>query len=126
MVHEFEKIPIPRLVLKLGIPAMFAQFLIFCIVLWTGLLSGILLERGELALASIGICAPVLTAVTSISSLVGIGGASVMSISIGKKDYETAHLAMNHAAKLLFGLAVAVTVLLLICMKPLLPMEQTH
>ncbi|MCD8335861.1 MAG: MATE family efflux transporter [Lachnospiraceae bacterium] len=120
MVHEFDKIPIPRLVLKLGIPAMFAQFFNILYSIMDRAFVGNIAGEGELALASIGICAPVLTAVTSISSLVGIGGASVMSISIGKKDYETAHLAMNHAAKLLIGLALAVTVLLLVCMKPLL------
>ncbi|MCD7832464.1 MAG: MATE family efflux transporter [Lachnospiraceae bacterium] len=120
MVHEFDKIPIPRLVLKLGIPAMLAQFFNILYSIMDRAFVGNIAGEGELALAGIGICAPVLTAVTSISSLMGIGGASVMSISIGKKDYETARLAMNHAAKLLFGLAVAVTVLLLLGMKPLL------
>ncbi|MFR0986253.1 MAG: MATE family efflux transporter [Frisingicoccus sp.] len=75
---------------------------------------------GEIALASIGICAPVLTAITAFSSLVGIGGASVMSISIGKKDYKNARLAMNNAIILLLCLSAILTILSLIFVKPLL------
>lgn len=75
---------------------------------------------GEFALASIGICAPVLTAITAFSSLVGVGGASVMSISIGKREHRNARLAMNNAMILLFGLSVLLTILLLVFSKPLL------
>ncbi|MDO4308614.1 MAG: MATE family efflux transporter, partial [Eubacteriales bacterium] len=76
--------------------------------------------NGEIALASIGICAPVLTAITAFSSLVGIGGASVMSISIGQKDYKKARLAMNNAIILLVCLSAILTMLSLIFVKPLL------
>lgn len=120
MEHEFDKIPISKLVLKLGLPAMFAQFFNILYSIVDRAFVGHIVPNGEIALASIGICAPVLTAVTAFSSLVGIGGASVMSISIGKKDYKSARFAMNHAFILLFFISIVITVLLLIFARPLL------
>lgn len=120
MEHEFDKTPISRLVLRLGIPAMCAQFFNILYSIVDRAFVGHIAQDGEIALASIGICAPILTAITAFSSLVGIGGASVMSISIGKKDYKNARLAMNNAVILLLCLSVILTILSLIFVKPLL------
>lgn len=120
MEHEFDKIPISKLVLKLGVPAMCAQFFNILYSIVDRAFVGHIPADGEIALASIGICAPVLTAITAFSSLVGIGGASVMSISIGQKDDKKARLAMNNAFILLLGLSAILTVLSLIFVKPLL------
>ena len=120
MEHEFDQIPISKLVLRLGIPAMCAQFFNILYSIVDRAFVGHIAADGDIALASIGICAPVLTAITAFSSLVGIGGASVMSISIGKKDYKNARLAMNNAILLLLCLSAILTVLSLISVKPLL------
>lgn len=120
MEHEFDKIPISKLVLRLGIPAMCAQFFNILYSIVDRAFVGHIAADGEIALASIGICAPVLTAITAFSSLVGIGGASVMSISIGQKDYKKARLAMNNAFILLLCLSAILTMLSLIFIKPLL------
>ncbi|MFR2710191.1 MAG: MATE family efflux transporter [Frisingicoccus sp.] len=108
------------MVLRLGIPAMCAQFFNILYSIVDRAFVGHIAADGEIALASIGICAPVLTAITAFSSLVGIGGASVMSISIGKKDYKNARLAMNNAIILLLCLSAILTILSLIFVKPLL------
>lgn len=120
MEHEFDQIPISKLVLRLGIPAMCAQFFNILYSIVDRAFVGHIAADGDIALASIGICAPVLTAITAFSSLIGIGGASVMSISIGKKDYKNARLAMNNAILLLLCLSAILTVLSLISVKPLL------
>lgn len=120
MEHEFDQIPISKLVLRLGIPAMCAQFFNILYSIVDRAFVGHIAADGEIALASIGICAPALTAITAFSSLVGIGGASVMSISIGKKDYKNARLAMNNAIILLLCLSAILTILSLIFVKPLL------
>ncbi len=120
MHHDNDKLPISKLVLKLGIPAMFAQFFNILYSIADRAFVGNIASEGEIALAAIGLCAPVLTAITAFSSLVGIGGASVMSISLGRRDYKKAALAANNAAVLLLGLSVALTALLLIFTEPLL------
>lgn len=120
MEHEFDKTPISKLVLKLGIPAMCAQFFNILYSIVDRAFVGHIAAGGEIALAGIGICAPVLTAITAFSALVGIGGASVMSISIGQKDDKTARLAMNNAGLLLLFLSAVLTALCLMFAKPLL------
>ena len=120
MEHEFDKTPISKLVLKLGVPAMLAQFFNILYSIVDRSYVGHMETGGDIALASIGICAPVLTAITAFSSLVGIGGASVMSISIGRKDDRSARLAINNAKILLFRIAVIITILSVIFAKPLL------
>lgn len=118
MQHEFDKIPIPKLVLKLGIPAMIAQFFNILYSFVDRAFVGHI--NGDIALASIGICTPVLTAVTAFSSLVGIGGASAMSIAVGKKDYKNAKLIMNNSFTLLLLFSMTITLLVLIFEKSLL------
>lgn len=119
MEQEFDKIPISKLVLRLGAPAMCAQFFNILYSIVDRAFVGHLAD-GEIALASIGVCAPALTAITAFASLVGIGGASVMSISIGQRDEQRAGRAMNHAFLLLLGLSAALTLLSLLSARPLL------
>ena len=120
MEHEFDRIPITKLVLKLGLPAMCAQFLNILYSIVDRAFVGHIAADGELALASIGICAPAFTAITAFSSLVGIGGASFMSISMGRKENKSARLAMDHAFMLLLFLSVILTVFSLVFTKPFL------
>ena len=120
MEHEFDKTPISKLVLKLGVPAMLAQFFNILYSIVDRAYVGHMETGGDIALASIGICAPILTAITAFSSLVGIGGASVMSISIGRKDERSARLAIHNANILLFCIAIIITILSILFAKPLL------
>jgi len=115
-----EKNPVPRLILRLGVPAMFGQFfnLLYSIVdrIFVGQIPGI----GETALASIGVCAPALTAVTAFAYMVGVGGASYMSISLGQKNRQRAKEILGNALLLLLAIAAAVTAVLLALRGPLL------
>ena len=71
MEQEFENLPISRLVLRLGIPAMFAQFFNILYSIVDRAFVGHMPGCGEMALAGIGICAPILTALTAISIVHG-------------------------------------------------------
>lgn len=62
---------------------MLAQFFNILYSIVDRIFVGHISDYGNLALASIGVCAPALTALTAFASLIGIGGASVMSISMG-------------------------------------------
>lgn len=115
-----ETTPVPKLILRLGIPAMLGQFfnLLYSIVdrIFVGQIPG----TGETALASIGVCAPALTAVTASAYMVGVGGASYMSISLGQKDRRRADEILGNAFLLLIGIAVMVTAALLPLRRPVL------
>ncbi len=115
-----EQYPVRTLVLRLGLPAMIGQVfnLLYSIVdrIFVGRIPG----TGEQALAAIGICAPALTAITAFAYMVGIGGASLMSISLGQGNQRRAEQTLGNAFWLLAGIAVAVTAALLPLRRPLL------
>ncbi len=120
MKHEFENTEIKKLVLKLGIPAMFAQFFNVLYSIVDRIFVGNIAGEGELALAAVGVCAPVLTAISAFAYMVGIGGSSVMSISLGKRDKQEAQKAINNSFMMLVVISVVVTVLALAFQRPLL------
>lgn len=115
-----EETPIRNLILRLGIPAMLGQFfnILYSIVdrIFVGQIAGV----GETALASIGVCAPALAAVSAFAYMVGIGGASSMSIYLGQRDHQRARDILGNAIFLLLTIAVVVTTLLLFVKRPLL------
>lgn len=108
------------LVFRLGVPAMVGQVfnLLYSIVdrIFVGHIPG----SGEQALAAIGICAPALTAVSAFAYLVGIGGASLMGISLGQGNRRRAEQALGNAFWLVTGIALVVTAVLLPLRRPLL------
>ena len=113
-----ENAPVRSLVLQLGIPAMFGQFFNILYSIVDRIYVGQIPQAGETALASIGICAPALTAVSAFAYMVGIGGASSMSIFLGQKDEKQAKATLGNAVFLLFVISIAVTGLLLLTKKP--------
>lgn len=114
MEKDFDKQPVYALVWKLGLPAMAAQFFNVLYNTVDRMFVGNIPETGDLALASIGVSAPALTAISAFAYMIGIGGASLMSISMGKKDRAMAQKAVNNGLVMLIGISVAVTVICLL------------
>lgn len=115
-----EQHTVRHLVLRLGIPAMFGQFFNILYSIVDRIFVGQIPETGGIALAAIGVCAPALTAITAFAYMVGIGGASAMSISLGQKDPERARAILGNAMLLLLGISAVVTVSLLLFRRPML------
>ncbi len=120
MEQQFDSIPISRLVLRLGIPSMAAQFFNILYSIVDRIFVGNMPGDGSLALAAVGICAPLITAVTAFSAMVGIGGASCMSISMGRRDQETAQKAINNALLMLVLISAGVMAVIFSLKRPLL------
>lgn len=112
--------PVRSLVLRLGVPAMFGQFFNLLYSIVDRIFVGQIPQGGELALASIGICAPALTAVSAFAYMVGIGGASLMSIRLDQQQPRQAAQALSNAFWLLVGLGVLVPAVLVPLHRPLL------
>lgn len=102
--------PEGKLVLQLAIPAMLAQFvnILYSIVdrMYVGHIAG----AGEVSLAGVGVCAPVVTLITAFGALVGFGGGPLMSIRMGRRDMDGARRIVTNSFYLLLALAVLVTV----------------
>ena len=120
MEREFDSVPVWRLVLRLGLPAMLAQLFNILYSMVDRIFVGHIAGSGALGLAGIGICAPALTGITAFATLVGIGGAAILSISVGQRDRASAQRAMGTSLWLLIALSVAVTAGMLGCSRPLL------
>ncbi|MBQ7085207.1 MAG: MATE family efflux transporter [Anaerotignum sp.] len=116
----FDETPVKHLVIKLGIPAMFAQFFNILYSIVDRIFVGRIPEAGDLALASIGVCAPALTAISAFAYMVGVGGASQMSIRLGQKDMEGAKKPVNNAFVMLIAISIVVTAAALFFKRPLL------
>lgn len=115
-----EKTSVRSLVLRLGIPAMFGQFFNMLYSIVDRVFVGQIPETGGIALAGIGVCAPALTAVTAFAYMVGIGGASFMSISLGQKNHQQAKKILGNSLLLLLFISLIVTGILLLVRRPIL------
>ena len=112
--------PEGKLVLQLALPAMLAQFvnILYSVVdrVYVGHIAGV----GELSLAGVGVCAPVVTMITAFAALVGFGGGPLMSIRMGRRDMEGARQIVANSFYLLLAISVLVTVPALVLKKPIL------
>ena len=104
---------IRALVRRIALPSMLAQFVsvLYSIVarMYIGHIPGI----GELALAGVGVCGPVVTMIGSVASLVGVGGAPLMSIRMGEGDERGARAILANCFLMicLFSLALMAVVI---------------
>ena len=72
---------------------------------------------GAMALAGVGVCGPVVTMIGSVASLVGMGGAPLMSIKMGEGDTAGAR-------KILANCFVLICVFALVLMAVVIPLRQ--
>lgn len=104
---------IKKLVLRIAIPSMLAQFVNVLYSIVDRMFIGNIPVIGEQALAGAGICGPVVTLITSFASLVGIGGAPLLSIRLGAKDERGARQILANCFVMLLVLAIIIPVLVL-------------
>lgn len=98
-----------KLVYRLAIPAMLAQFVSVLYSIVDRMYIGNIPKVGELALAGVGICGPVVTMISAFAAWIGIGGAPLMSIKLGEKNEEGAAKILSNCFMLLIGMAAALT-----------------
>ena len=81
--NDFGKDPIPVLVLKVSVPFMFAQFVNVLYSIVDRIYIGNIPVIGGDSLAGAGVCAPIITLLSSFGTWIGIGGAVLFSIRLG-------------------------------------------
>ncbi len=69
------------------------------------------MNSGELALAGVGICGPIVTMISAFAAWVGIGGAPLMSIKMGEKNKQGAQKILANCFLLLIAMAAVITAL---------------
>ena len=109
---------IPSLVVRLAIPTMLAQLVnvLYSIVDRMYIGTGV----GDLALAGVGICAPIVTLLASFGSMVGQGGAPLMAMKMGSGNEKEAHQVLNNGFLMLLVLSAVLTSIFLLSKNKLL------
>lgn len=107
---DFSGSRIGKSILQSAFPMLVAQVLslLYSIVdrIYIGRIPGV----GTLALGGIGLCFPVILAVTAFSNLFGLGGAPLCSMQRGKGDLKMAAHIMNTAFYLLTACSILILV----------------
>ena len=102
---------ISRLLFRIAVPTVIAQIvnLLYNLVdrVYIGHIEGI----GRDALTGVGVCFPILTAVSAFASLIGGGGAPLASIRLGQKDESAARRIVGSCFTALLSVSVLLTVL---------------
>lgn len=111
---------ISRLVLRIALPSMLAQFVsvLYSIVdrMFVGNIPGV----GPESLAGVGVCGPIVTMIGAFAFLVGIGGTPLMGIALGEGNKEKASSILANCFVMLCTISVVVTGLALAFREPML------
>lgn len=98
-----------RLLFKLAVPAIVAQVINVLYNMVDRMYIGHLPEIGETALTGVGVCFPLITAISAFAALVSMGGAPRASIFLGRGDKETAEKILGNCATALVVVGVVLT-----------------
>ena len=103
---------ISRLILKLAIPSMLAQFVNVLYSIVDRIYIGHIPHASAQALTGIGLCLPIITIITAFANLFGMGGAPLCSIARGGHEEKRAEKVMGNSFTMLL---LSGAVLMLAC-----------
>lgn len=112
--NDFGKDSIPVLVLKTSIPFMFAQFVNVVYSIVDRIYVGNIPVIGADALAGVGVCAPIVTLLSSFGTLFGIGGSVLFSVRLGAGDEKGARKILANSFTMMMIVSVTLTILFLL------------
>ena len=111
---------ISSLVWKIAIPSMLAQFVSVLYSIVDRIYVGNIPQVGDLALAGIGVCGPIVTMIGAFSFWIGTGGAPQMSIKMGEGNPKEAKKILSNCLLLLAIFSAVITAVVLLIKKPML------
>lgn len=112
--------PIGKLVPRIAFPSMLAQFVSVLYSIVDRMYIGHIASVGDLALAGVGVCGPILTMIGAFSSLIGVGGAPLLGIRLGEKNEKEASRILANAFLMLVSLSLVLTAAALLLTRPML------
>lgn len=110
---------IPKLLWSLAFPAICAQIVTLLYNLVDRIYIG-QMQDGAIAMAAIGICAPIVTVVTAFTGMFGRGGSPHAAIHMGKQDNSTAEKFLGNSFCMLLMTSILITVGTLAAKAPIL------
>lgn len=117
---DLGKDKVPLLVLKLAIPSMIAQFVTVLYSIIDRMFIGNIREIGEIALAGVGVCGPIVTLLTSFGTLIGLGGSILMAMRMGAGNKKEAQSILAHSFAMLVIFSALLTLIFMLSKNHLL------
>ena len=117
---DLGKDKVPLLVLKLAIPSMIAQFVTVLYSIIDRMFIGNIEEIGDIALAGVGVCGPIVTLLTSFGTFIGLGGSILMAMRMGAGQKKEAQSILAHSFAMLVAFSAVLTLVFLLSKKYLL------
>lgn len=118
--NDFGRDSVPLLVLKTSVPFMLAQLVNVLYSIVDRIYVGNIPVIGADSLAGAGVCAPIITLLSSFGTLVGIGGSVLFSVRLGAGDERSARRILANSFSLLLILSAALTIVFLLTKDTLL------
>ena len=109
---DFSKGKVSRIILRLGLPMMLAEFVHVLYNIVDRMYIGHMADGGTLALTGLGICFPLITLIGAFANLYSTGGATLATIARGAKEDRKAERIMGTSFTMLLLTGLALTVLL--------------
>ena len=103
--NDLGRDPIRSLVLRIALPSMLAQFVSVLYSIVDRIYIGNIPEIGDIALAGVGVCGPVVTMVGSVASLICLGGSPLIGMSLGQGNEERAKRILSNCLLMLLTAA---------------------
>ncbi|MEG0894191.1 MAG: MATE family efflux transporter [Oscillospiraceae bacterium] len=118
--NDLGKDKIFSLIIKLAVPAMIAQLVNVLYSIVDRMFIGNIKDIGDIALAGVGVCSPIVTLLTSFATLVGIGGSILMAMKMGEKNNKEAENILANSFLLMVIFSISLTFIFLLTKEKLL------
>lgn len=118
--NDLGRDPIGKLVLRIAIPSMLAQFVSVLYSIVDRIYIGNIPDVGSLALAGVGVCGPIITLISAFAFWIGIGGSPLVSISMGENNIKHAKSVLANSFLILTVFSLLITLFSLSARRPLL------
>ncbi len=112
--NDFGRDSVPLLVLKTSVPFMLAQLVNVLYSIVDRIYVGNIPVIGADSLAGAGVCAPIITLLSSFGTLIGIGGSVLFSVRLGAGDEKNAKRILANSFSLLLILSAVLTIVFLL------------
>ncbi|MGL5709425.1 MAG: MATE family efflux transporter, partial [Cetobacterium sp.] len=113
---EMGEQPISKLLVKFSLPAIIGMFVNALYNIVDRIYIGNIPEIGPLAIAGVGVVFPIMIISIGFCLLIGLGGATNISIALGKKRKDLAEKYLGNATSLAVILGVILTVIVIFSM----------
>lgn len=118
--NDLEHDSVKSLVWRIAIPSMLGQFVSVLYSIVDRIYIGNIPEIGDLALAGVGVCGPIVTMIGSVAFLVGVGGSPLMSIRMGEKNMDAARKILANCFLMLLVFGVLMMAIIMPMTTPML------